>query len=241
MQMMMRTCALGALVVLAGSVQAAVVTLGGDFSGTFGSSAPAAVGSFSQVGFSSTLADASVQGLVRFSNFYDSTPGFESQGVELTLTNFTFQSTGTGPRTLSVRIVQDYVLLGSNGTPATAAHQVNGNANFSAAGQSFSLNVTSQHEATALPTLTRSGSAFGPSSISIIAGQGPVTSVGVSPFFYTIDTTYTFTLNAGGLGLASVVLPDSGVDNATIRVPGPSVAALLAMGGLVAARRRRVG
>jgi LPXTG-motif cell wall-anchored protein len=233
---MMKTSAALAILVAASSSQAALITLGGDFAGTFGNGNLVALNSAGQRTFSQTLGDASVSGTVRFSNtFFDGV-----QATELTLTNFTYSSTSTQPRTLSVRIVQDYLLHGDM-VSGTASHQANGNINYSAVGQVVTASITSQHESTALPTLFVNPNGVGigsaPIAVPIARGQGPVTSLSVSGPLYTIDTTYTFVISAFGSSL-SVVLPDSGVDTATL-IPTPASAALLGLGGLLATRRRR--
>lgn len=232
---MIKTSAAFAFLVAAASSNAALVTLGGDFSGTFGNGNLIALNSAGQRTFSQSLGDASVSGTVRFSNtFFDGV-----QSVELTLTNFTYSSTSNSPRTLSVRIVQDYLLHG-NMVSGTASHQANGNINYSAVGQVVTASIASQHESTALPTLFVNPNGAGAGFAGVVAiarGQGPVTPLSVSGPLYTIDTTYTFVLSPFGSSV-SVVLPDSGVDTATL-VPTPASAALLVVGGLFAARRRR--
>lgn len=232
---MLKTSAALALFVAATSSHAALITLGGDFAGTFGNGNLIALNSAGQRTFSQNLGDASVSGTVRFSNtFFDGV-----QQIELTLTSFTYTSSSTQSRTLSVRIVQDYLLHGDM-VSGTASHQVNGNATFSAAGQILTGSIASQHESTALPTLlvNPNGAGAGSAGQSNIArSQGPATPLSVSGPLYTIDTTYTFVINAFG-GQTSINLPDSGVDNATL-IPTPASAALLGMAGLLAARRRR--
>lgn len=232
---MIKTSAVFALLVAAASSNAALVTLGGDFSGTFGNGNLININSAGQNTFSQSLGDASVSGTVRFSSFFFG----NEQSIELTLTNFTYSSTATSPRTLSVRIVQNYLLQGDM-VSGTGSHQVNGNINYSAVGQVVTASIASQHESTALPTLFVNPNGVGAGfagGVPIARGQGPVTPLSVSGPLYTIDTTYTFVLSAFGSSL-SVVLPDSGVDTATL-VPTPASAALLVMGGLFAARRRR--
>lgn len=93
---MIKTSAAFALLVAAASSNAALITLGGDFSGTFGNGNLIAINSASQRTFSQNLSDASVSGTVRFSN----TLGAGDQSFELALDNFSYTSTSTQSRTL---------------------------------------------------------------------------------------------------------------------------------------------
>lgn len=240
------TGSLAALILAAGSASAATINVTGAYNLNAGSAAAIGVNAAGQHSFSQGSGSDFVSGVVRFSN---TSEGNGSQVFELTLTSFTFSSAAQGPVTLAIRIVQDFVIDGV-ALSATGSHQVNGNANFSAAGQIVTASITSTHEATELPTLQVNpgavGIGSGPITTVIARGQGPTTPVAVSGGIYTIDTTYTFTLNAFGNGPVSVVLPDSGVDNATLLlVPLPPAAwaglgGLAFVGGGAAIRRRRL-
>jgi hypothetical protein len=190
-----------------------------------------------QNSFSSGSGNNSVTGVVRFSNTFDGS----NQVLELTLTNFTWTSNATSPVTLRVDITQDYTIQ-AGVENATGSHQLNGNVNFSAAGQSATVVNSSTHESTALPTLSYNSGVDG---LSISKGQGPTTAVAVTGAVYTISASYLFTLSANG-AVASIVLPDSGVDNATLTlIPLPpagwaGLGGLAFVGGASIARRRRL-
>jgi hypothetical protein len=240
------TGSLAALILAAGSATAATINVSGAYNLNAGNANAIGVGSAGQHSFSQGSGNDFVSGVVRFSN---TSEGNGNQFFELTLTSFTFSSAAQGPVTLSIRIVQDFIIDGTVGS-ATGSHQVNGNANFSAAGQVVTASIISRHEETELPTLVVNpgavGIGSGPVQTIINRGQGATTPVTVSGGIYTIDTTYTFTLNALGLGPVSIVLPDSGVDNATLLLVPLPPAAWAGLGGLAfvsgsaALRRRRL-
>jgi hypothetical protein len=246
MKTMALTGSLAALILAAGSATAATINVSGAYNLSAGNANPIGINAASQHTFSQGSGNDFVSGVVRFSN---TSEGNGNQFFELTLTNFTFSSASQSPVTISIRIVQDFIIDGI-ALSATGSHQLNGNVNFNAAGQIASGTVISRHEATDLPSLSfNPGNApigSGPITTPIARGQGPTTDVPVTGGIYTIDTTYTFTLNAQGSGPVSIVLPDSGVDNATLLlVPLPPAAwaglgGLAFVGGGAALRRRRL-
>lgn len=194
-----------------------------------------------QNSFSAGSGANSVTGVVRFSNTFDGS----NQVLELTLTNFTWTSNAQGTVSLRVDITQDYTIQ-AGVENATGSHQLNGNVVLSSEGQNATIVNNSTHESTVLPTLNYNYAADAAQFGNIInKGQGPTTPVAVSGNVYTITASYLFTLTANGFS-ASIVLPDSGVDNATLTlVPLPPAAwaglgGLAFVGGASIARRRRL-
>ncbi|HLP84290.1 MAG TPA: hypothetical protein VK157_08065 [Phycisphaerales bacterium] len=236
---MIKTSAVVAVLVAAASSNAALITLGGDFSGTFGNGNLIAINSAGQRTFSQNLSDASVSGTVRFSN----TLGAGDQSFELALDNFSYTSTSTQSRTLTIRIVQDFVRHGDFIT-ASAQRNVSAFVNFSRVGQVYTGDIGSKHENTLLPSsglnpaAVPAGSA--PSGSFISGGMVPI-SVPVSGVLYTIEATYTITLTplGGTMEYRSSAATSGLTFDRVALVPTPASAALLGLGGLLAARRRR--
>jgi hypothetical protein len=195
------------------------------------------VGAAAQNSFSAGSGSNAVSGVVRFSNTFDG----NAQVLELTLTSFNWTSNAQGTVTLRVDIAQDYTIADPVAF-ATGSHQLNGNAVFTGTGQSATVVSNSTHEATVLPTLSYNSVVDG---TLINAGQGPTTPVAVTGGVYTITASYLFTITANGAS-ASIILPDSGVDNATLTlVPLPPAAwaglgGLAFVGGASIVRRRRL-
>ncbi|MGE3109764.1 MAG: hypothetical protein AB7G11_06660 [Phycisphaerales bacterium] len=224
------------LAAAAGSASGALVTIGGNFGGSFGNSNVLAVNGQSSTSISGNIGGASFSGVVNASSFDGGC------NLLLTLTQFSFTSSMSGNVTLTVTIVQDYDIPVALGW--TGSHQFNGDANFSGAGQSASLNVTSTHETTALPTLNQAEVAGGPGTVVFNRGQGPTTVVTPVATPYRIATTYTFVLNRGATGSVVFNLPDSGVDQAScvqpIPLPSAGLAGLAGILGVAGIRRRRL-
>ncbi len=218
---------------VASSASAAIVTVSGDFAGTFGNTDVLGINTQSSNVLSGSIDGASFAGVVNAASFDDGC------NLLLTFTQFSITTTRPGPVTLEVTIIQDYVI------PValwTGSHQFNGDANFSAAGQAASLNVVSRHETTNLPQLAQSEVAIGPGNVAFSRGQGPTTVINPIDGTYRIETTYTMVLNAGVSGSVTLNLPDSGVDQAScVPIPGPAagVSLLGLLGAAGSIRRRR--
>jgi hypothetical protein len=225
------------LATAAGVAQAAQVNVTGAHTTSATGNNQIGVNQAAQNSFSAGSGSNFVTGVVRFSNTFDGT----SQVLELTLTNFTWSSNSATPVTLRIDMVQDYTVAGS-AVSATGSHQLNGNAVFANSTQSATVVANSTHESTALPVLSYNSGVDGN---SITKGQGATTSVAISGGVYTIAASYVFTLSANG-AVASIVLPDSGVNNASLTlVPLPPAAwaglgGLAFVGGASVARRRRL-
>jgi hypothetical protein len=222
----------------AGSASGAFVTIGGGNFGAanFGNNNVLAINSSGSTNISGTISGASFTGVVNASSFDGGC------NLLLTLTQFTFTTSRVGTTNLTITIVQDYAIP-QNGT-WTGSHQFNGDANFSAAGQSASLGVTSQHEGTSLPNLNQSETAGGPGQVVFNRGQGPTTLINPVSDPYRISTVYTFALTRGASGTVTFNLPDSGVDQASCILPVPlpsaGLAGLAGMLGVAGIRRRRL-
>lgn len=214
------------------SASAAIITVSGDFNGSFGTSDVLPINTQSTNTLSGSLSGATFSGVVNAASFDDGC------NILLTFTQFAFTSTRNGPVTLTFTIVQDYTV--PSAFAWTGSHQFNGDANFTTAGQSASLLVTSTHETTDLPTLGQNEVAPGPGAVTLNRGQGPTTVINPVDLVYRISTTYTMTLNAGASGSVTLNLPDSGVDQASCIIPAPGAGvALLGLVGAAGARRRR--
>ena len=218
-----------ALALVAGT-QAAQVSVTGALATNAGAAGTLATNSNTAINFSASAGGASVMGLVQAT----STVIGDIQIMTLVLTNFNYSSNANG--SITVVVSQDYA-IGAPVASATGSHQFNGNTTGTRNGN---LVVNSAHEATALPQI--SNSFAGPAN-PFGAQQGATTNVGVIGNVYSILATYVFTFN-GGTATGSVILPDSGVDNATlVLVPLPPAAYAgiggLALVGLVAGIRRR--
>jgi len=231
-----------ALVAAAGMAQAATVVVNGGSTQGPGVG-PVAINSGGQFSFSGSAANNSWNGIARWSNTADQS----QQCLALTLTNFTFTGTGQTDQTITIAIVQDYVLDGG-AISGTASHQLNGTVNFSAAGQLATGTVVTNHNAGGAATVLNNN--FNPGNVlSSGAGTTPINRgtlslpVQVASNVWRIATTYTFTINAAG-GTTSIFLPDSGVDNACLALVPLPPAAFAGLGGLAlvgvgAAIRRR--
>ncbi len=224
------------LAAAAGSASGALVTIGGNFGGSFGNSNVLAINGQGSTNISGNISGASFSGVVNASSFDGGC------NLLLTLTQFQFSTTRSNPTTLTITIVQDYAIPVAAGW--TGSHQFNGDANFTNAGQSASLNVVSTHEGTALPTLNQSETAGGPGQIAFSRGQGPTTVVNPVSNPYRIATTYTIVLTRGAAGSVLFNLPDSGVDQAScvqhIPLPSAGLAGLAGILGVAGIRRRRL-
>jgi len=234
--MRMRSTLVPAVLVLAasaGSASAALITIsGGTFAGSFGTNDVLAQNSQNVVQIVGATSNASFVGDVEVANLNNGT------SLLLTLTNFIFTSESNTPLVLTIDITQDYDVAGIFGW--TGSHQFNGNMDFTAAGQVGNLFVTSQHEGTNLPDLLQNEVAAGPGIVTLNRGQGAATIIAPVTNPYTIRTVYTMTLTAGSAGPVSLVLPNSGVDQASlIPVPSSAVAMLLGMGGMAKLGRNR--
>ncbi len=217
---------------LAATANAAQVTVSGGVSvPTMGTTGPLSANTNTALSFTGSGAGATVAGLVQAT----STVGGNVQVLTLVLTNFSFTSTSATAVVIDVTIVQDYH-ISDPGSFATGSHQLNGNSTGSRNGN---IIVSSMHESTNLPVLNV---AFIGADPNIGANQGITTTVSPIDTIYTITTTYRFTIE-GGVGSGTIVLPDSGVDNATlVLVPIPQAAYAgiggLALAGLAVLRRR---
>jgi hypothetical protein len=219
-----------ALAAAAGTASAASVNVAGGASGSGSNTPVLGLNSITALPFTASGAGVTVNGLVQGGN---SVVG-DTQLFTLVLTNFNFTSTNQGTTTITVTVSQDYD-IGAPGSSATGSHQYNGNTTGTRSG---SISVASTHESTALPVIGENFSG----TQNIGAQQGATIGVPIAGSVYSIVATYTFTIN-GGAGSGSIILPDSGVDNATlVLVPLPP-AAYAGMGGLAlagfAAFRRR--
>jgi hypothetical protein len=139
-------------------------------------------------------------------------------------------------------VSQDFVVSADAQQPGTGSHQVNGIARFSQAGQNVNVGVASTHESTVLAPLSVNINSAGAGDQVINDGEPSVAVP--SDLVYTITATYRFSITANG-AVASIILPDSGVDNACfVLVPLPPAAYAgmggLAFAGLAAVRRRRM-
>ena len=224
------------LAAAAGSASGALVTIGGNFSGSFGNSNVLAINANGSTSISGNISGASFNGVVNASSFDGGC------NLLLTLTQFNFTSSRNTPTTLTVTIVQDYAIPTAGAW--TGSHQFNGDATFTNAGQSAALTSTSTHESTNLPTLNQSETAGGPGTVVFNRGQGPTTIINPVSAPYRIATTYTFVLTRGASGSVSFNLPDSGVDQASCVLPVPlpsaGLAGLAGMLGVAGIRRRRL-
>ncbi len=192
--------------------------------GLTGSVGPIGINGAGQQTFTVGSGNDSVTGTVRYSNTSDAS----QQCFELTLTNFVFSASGNTNKTITINVVQDFVVSGNASTiPATASHQMNGFVTFAQAGQLATGYADSTHESVALPRVAfNPGSVLssGPATPIINRGNGVSTGVAISGT-YRMVATYVFTLNAAG-SVVSVHFPDSIVDNAClVLVPLEHVAA----------------
>jgi hypothetical protein len=218
-----------ALVAAAGIAQAGTITISGDYSGSFSTSAATVGVNGGASGFFNFGND--FRGTVTASNILSPV----DQQLALTLTSFTFNATTT--KNVTIVIEQDYTIdPSSDPSCATGSHQLNGNLTLGQGG-SLAVDVRSRHENTDLPTLLGN---FTSSTNPLNIGQGQTTVVGVIGNVYTIRSTYNFSLTNGTL-----FLPDSGVDNATfclVPLPAASWAGMGSLGllgaGMIIRRRR---
>lgn len=228
--------AVAVLAAAAGSASGALVTIGGNFSGTFGNSNVLAINGQGSTNINGSISGASFSGVINASSFDGGC------NLLLTLTQFSFTASRSGTTTLTITIVQDYAIPAAGAW--TGSHQFNGDANFTAAGQTASLNSVSTHESTSLPTLNQSETSGGPGTVVFNRGQGPTTIVNPVSDPYRIATTYTITLNRGATGSVTFNLPDSGVDQAScvqpVPLPTAGLAGLAGMLGVAGFRRRRM-
>ena len=210
-----------ALAGLTASANAAQVNVsGGIVMPNTGTTGPLAANTNTGLVFSASGSGATVTGFVQAT----STVVGDVQVLTLVLTNFDYTSSASGSVTIDVNLIQDYS-ISAPGSFATGSHQLNGNTTGTRNGN---IVVTSMHESISLPVLNI---AFFGAQNPIGAQQGQTTTVSPIDTIYTINTTYRFTID-GGTGSGSIILPDSGVDNATlVLVPLPS-AAWAGMGGL---------
>ena len=199
---------------VASTLAAQISMTGAHTLGQNGSVGPVAINGAGQQTFTVGSGNDSVTGTVRYSNTSDGV----QQCFELTLTNFVFSASGSTNKTITINVVQDFVVSGNASTiPATASHQMNGFVTFAQAGQLATGYTDSTHESTALPRV-----AFNPNSVLssgagqpvINRGDGVSTDVAISGT-YRMVATYVFTLNAAG-SVVSVHFPDSIVDNACL-------------------------
>lgn len=225
--------AAGVIALAAGAASASSISIGGSagLTGAFGSGAVAVGGSYQQP-FSSSFGGSSVTGTVQASNFGNS--------LFLTLTDLDYTTTSLTPITLTVHIIQDYV-LSPLAVSATASHQINGNITGTFGGARIQQSPD-LHESTLLAALD-TGVLTTPGAFN--AGSGAAIPVGLIGSVYTIDTTYTLTLFRGTGPSATILLPNSGVDQVSIVVaPLPpatyaGLGTLAMLGAGVAIRRRR--
>jgi hypothetical protein len=235
--MNLRGSVLAAAVFLAGSAGSAVaatITLGGGvLSGNFGSNNVLAPDTIDTVHFTASATGTTVAGDVEVTNVFGCS-------LLLTLTNFSFSSSRNTPTTLTIDIAQNYSIITTNDW--TGSHQFNGNVDFSAAGQMASISSVSTHETTSLPDLLQNATAAGPGTVPINRGQGPATIITPVAGNYTIHNIYTFTLTRGATGTVNLILPNSGVDQATcglIPLPSGGLAGLAGLLGVTSFGRRR--
>ena len=202
--------------------------------------------------FSASSGGVSVTGLIQAVNTFNTNTNEHT--LSLILTSMRFTSTVQGTRTITVNVTQDYSFNNAVAI-ANASHVLNGFADFTSAGQSMSIIKASTHESSNLTTLNVSRSWDG------IPGPNSPPGVDRDPFFigdgaprvaipvtgvYTINTTYTFTINNTGNGHVTIELPDSGVDNVTVVLVPLPPAAWAGLGGLALVgvgahvRRRRM-
>ena len=243
-----------ALVATAGLAQAGQVTVTGALNtGASGNFAVLSSANLADTwNFSASSGGVSVTGLIQAVNTFNTNTNEHT--LSLILTNMRFTSTVQGTRTITVNITQDYSFNNAVAI-ANASHVLNGFADFTAAGQSISISKASTHESSNLTTLNVSRAWDG------VPGPNSPPGVDRDPFFigdgaprvaipvtgvYTINTTYTFTINNSGNSPVTIELPDSGVDNVTVLLVPLPPAAWAGMGGLAlvgmgaAIRRRRL-
>jgi hypothetical protein len=227
--------ALAASTAIGAAANAATVSVSGGITvGSQGSNAVLGINQLGSMNFSGQGSGATVNGLIQFGNSFTGS----QQLFTLVLTSFNFTSTNSAPVTIDVNIVQNYAVFNTSMT-ATGSHQLNGN---TTGNRNGSVIVTSTHESTNLPVLnlTYTGAQ------NIGAQQGATTNVVPIDAVYTINTTYRFIIQ-GGTGSGSIILPDSGVDNATlVLVPLPpaawsSIGGLATLGVVGYIRRRKLG
>ena len=154
----------------------------------------------------------------------------------LTLTDLEYSSDtplmGGGPVNVSIRIQQDYV-IGAGVRGFMGSHNFSGIDTFTNPGQSASINKTSTHEATVLMPLNDLQTPP-PDVVPTMAAAPPIP-VPIALPNYSIDTTYSFTINPALPGnVVSIQLPISGNDiaegSSTI-IPEPSsILSILALG-----------
>lgn len=228
--MKLLTGSLFLLALTAGTANAVEVTVTGAVNiPTFGSVGPLGINSTMQNDILLTQSgNASLVGVARAAN----TSSGNQQILSLTLTAFTFTANAAGTYNLSVTITQDYALE-PTAMSATGSHQLNGNIDFSAAGQQATVTSTSVHESTNLPFLTTGAvNSAGPGVVGIDVGQGPTTPITLIGDVYRITNTYTFQIVLAAAGTVAIDLPDSGVDNAAITLIPLPPAGLAGLGGL---------
>lgn len=232
--------AVAASSMIASAYGAQISMTGAHTLGTNGSAGPIGINSAGQQTFTVGSGNDSVTGTVRYSNTADSA----QQCFELTLTNFVFTASGNTNKTITINVVQDFVVSGNASTiPATASHQMNGFVSFAQAGQLATGYVESTHESVALPRVEFNPNAVlssGAGEPIISRGTGTSTNVSISGT-YRMVATYVFTLNAAG-SVVSVRFPDSIVDNAClVLVPVQHVATgAIATLGLAFTQARRM-
>jgi hypothetical protein len=234
------SCSLFAFALAAGSANAALVTVtGAHNAGPMGSTGPLAIGGSGAMDFNAGSGNNFVSGTVEFTN----NTSQSTQSLTLRLTNFTFSSDAAGPVTLSVNLVQDFVISDAALLTARASHQFQGQTSFVSAAQSGRVSKVSTHESTALPNLDTGVKDINTANYpNFDASHGQFIQVGTD-LVYRMNTTYSFVLNAAGAGVAQIIMANTAIDNANlVLVPLPP-AAFAGIGGLavvgIAGRIRR--
>jgi hypothetical protein len=172
------------------------------------------------VTFSSGSGNNRVSGRVEYANNLIG----NTQRFGLALTQFSFVGNGSTTQSVTVDLVQDFRIAGSNVGTAQAGIAVQGNVVFNRAGQLVQGTIQSTHENINLPLIgfNPNGVLSSNAATSLLSrGTGNPQGVQVIGDIYRIAVQYRFTINAGG-GIVSVELPQSLGDVATlVLVPLP--------------------
>jgi hypothetical protein len=239
--------AAGIVTCVASSTFGALVSLQGAHNApTTGSLGPLGLNANTSVSFSSGTGNDRISGTIVSSN----TSFNGGQQFGLSLTNFVFSGTGNTTQSVTIELIQDYVVdstfVGRAETLAGAG--MIGNVAFSGAGQLAQGSVQSMHECTNLPFVM-----FNPNGIlidqarttGVSRGTGAATAVAVMGNVYRVAMCYTFTINANN-GIVQINLAEtSGASATLVLVPLPPAAwaglgGLALAGGMRMVRRRKL-
>src|SRR6185295_2870134 len=157
-----------------------------------------------QQSFNVTGSVSSALGIVRLTN--------TGYALVLNLDNFTFGTSSAAPVSVSIHIVQDY-LLSLTPLSATASRDISGTTNGTLG--TARIQHSSTHNATAVAPLD-TGTLTSIGNYHIASPNVPI---GVAGSLYTIDSTYTFTLSRGASGTAGIQMYNGGWEEVAVTTP----------------------